>query len=144
MKSIRPSTAMTRSAWRLTAHRTLLKKSHVNGTATRFPHGVSELITTLRKIEGRGANEVAHRLKAVCSQVFSYGIQSGLLERNIAVDMKAPMKNVGTLVAMKVFTQSHPDFELPMKQFCAVFQEGIESVAHGTLISAAKSASVRT
>lgn len=53
-----------------------------------------ELIIALRKIEGRGAHEVAHRLKAVCSQIFSYGIQIGLLERNIAVDMKDVLKTV--------------------------------------------------
>jgi integrase len=51
-----------------------------------------ELIAALRKIEGRGAHEVAHRLKAVCAQIFSYGIQIGLLERNIAVDMKDVLK----------------------------------------------------
>lgn len=51
-----------------------------------------ELIAALRKIEGRGAHEVAHRLKAVCSQVFSYGIQTGLLQRNIAVDIKDVLK----------------------------------------------------
>jgi hypothetical protein len=51
-----------------------------------------DLIVALRKIEARGAHEVAHRLKAVCSQLFSYGIQSGLLGRNIAVDIKDVLK----------------------------------------------------
>ncbi len=37
---------------------------------------------------------MAHRLKAVCSQVFSYGIQIGRLERNIAVDMKDVLKTI--------------------------------------------------
>lgn len=37
---------------------------------------------------------------------------------------------------MNAFTQLHPDFELPMNHFCAVFQEGIESVTHGTSVSA--------
>jgi integrase len=54
----------------------------------------AELIATLRKIEGRGAHEIAHRQKAVCSSIFSYGIQIGLLERNIAVDMKDVLKTV--------------------------------------------------
>lgn len=54
--------------------------------------GHQELIATLRKIEARGAQEIAHRLKAVCSQIFSYGIQIGFLERNIAVDMKDVLK----------------------------------------------------
>jgi integrase len=54
----------------------------------------AELIATLRKIEERGAHEIAHRQKAVCSSIFSYGIQVGLLERNIAVDMKDVLKTV--------------------------------------------------
>ncbi|MES2901579.1 MAG: integrase arm-type DNA-binding domain-containing protein [Pseudomonadota bacterium] len=51
-----------------------------------------ELITMLRKIEDRGANEIAKRLKAVCSQIFSYAIQCGLAERNLVVDMKDVLK----------------------------------------------------
>jgi integrase len=54
----------------------------------------AELIATLRKIERRGAHEIAHRQKAICSSIFSYGIQTGLLERNIAVDMKDVLKTV--------------------------------------------------
>lgn len=51
-----------------------------------------DLIAALRKIEARGAGEIAHRLKAVCSQVFSYAIQIGLTERNLVVDMKDVLK----------------------------------------------------
>lgn len=53
-----------------------------------------ELIAALRKIESRGAHEVAHRLKATCSHVFSYAIQSGLAERNPAADLKDVLKPV--------------------------------------------------
>jgi hypothetical protein len=52
-----------------------------------FPR-IGELIDTLRKIEERGATEIAHRLKAVCSQMFSYAIQCGLADSNLVVDMK--------------------------------------------------------
>jgi integrase len=51
-----------------------------------------ELIVVLRKIEQRGASEVAHRMKAVCSQIFSYAIQCGLTDRNLVVDMKDVLK----------------------------------------------------
>lgn len=51
-----------------------------------------ELIAALRKIEERGASEIAKRLKAVCSQIFSYAIQCGLAERNLVVDMKDVLK----------------------------------------------------
>ncbi len=62
-----------------------------------------ELIEALRKIEARGAHEIAHRQKAVCSQIFSFGIQCGFLERNIAVDMKDVLKTVrvGHFAAIK-------------------------------------------
>jgi integrase len=51
-----------------------------------------DLIATLRKIDDRGANEVTHRQKAVCSQIFSYAIQCGFTDRNLVVDMKDVLK----------------------------------------------------
>jgi integrase len=51
-----------------------------------------DVIAALRKIEDRGAAEIAKRIKAVCSQVFSYAIQCGLAERNLVVDMKDVLK----------------------------------------------------
>ncbi|WP_332851554.1 tyrosine-type recombinase/integrase [Duganella sp. S19_KUP01_CR8] len=55
-----------------------------------------DLIVVLRKIEDRGANEVAHRLKAVCSQIFSYAIQCGFISQNLVSDMKDVLKTVRT------------------------------------------------
>jgi len=51
-----------------------------------------DVIAALRKIEERGATEIAKRLKAVCSQVFSYAIQCGLTDRNLVIDMKDVLK----------------------------------------------------
>jgi integrase len=51
-----------------------------------------DVIAALRKIEERGANEIAKRLKAVVSQIFSYAIQCGLTDRNLVVDMKDVLK----------------------------------------------------
>lgn len=51
-----------------------------------------DIITTLRKIEERGAAEIAHRMKAVCAHIFSYAIQCGLAERNLVSDMKDVLK----------------------------------------------------
>ena len=51
-----------------------------------------DIIAALRKIEDRGASEIAHRMKAVCSQIFSYAIQCGLADRNLVVDMKDVLK----------------------------------------------------
>lgn len=47
-----------------------------------------DVISSLRKIEERGATEIAKRLKAVCSTIFSYAIQCGLADCNLVVDMK--------------------------------------------------------
>lgn len=53
------------------------------------------MIAALRKIESRGAAEVAHRLKATCARVFSYANQQGIENKNPAADLKdvlAPVK----------------------------------------------------
>jgi integrase len=47
-----------------------------------------ELIDAFRKVESRGAFEIAKRNKAVCAQVFSYAIQTGATTRNPVADMK--------------------------------------------------------
>ena len=53
-----------------------------------------QLIDALRKIESRGAHEIAKRLKANCARIFSYAIQHGLLDRNIANDLTEVLKPV--------------------------------------------------
>jgi integrase len=53
-----------------------------------------QMIVALRKIESRGAQEVAHRVKATCARVFSYAIQSGVTTRNPAADLKDVLKPV--------------------------------------------------
>jgi integrase len=47
-----------------------------------------DLIDVFRRIETRGAHEIAKRNKAVCSQIFSYAIQTGVATRNPVADMK--------------------------------------------------------
>lgn len=41
----------------------------------------------LRSIEGRGAIEVAHRVRGICSQVFRYAVVVGIAERDPAADL---------------------------------------------------------
>lgn len=52
-----------------------------------------QMIGALRKIEERGANEIAHRLKATCARVFSYANQHGIENRNPAADLKDVLKH---------------------------------------------------
>ena len=53
-----------------------------------------QMIDSLRKIEHRGAHEIAKREKAVCAQIFSYAIQSGIATRNPIADMHDVLQRV--------------------------------------------------
>lgn len=53
-----------------------------------------DIINALRKIESRGAHEIAKRDKAVCGNIFSYAIQVGAAPRNPVADMKDVLQAV--------------------------------------------------
>ncbi len=53
-----------------------------------------ELLTTLRLIEARGAVETAHRVRQICSKVFSYAIATGQAERDPAADLRGALPPV--------------------------------------------------
>jgi integrase len=67
-----------------------------------------QMIAALRKIEQRGAGEVAHRLKSTCARVFSYANQNGIKNDNPAADLKDVLKPVKS----EHFAAIQPD-ELP-------------------------------
>jgi len=46
-----------------------------------------ELLSVLRRIEGRGALETAHRTRSACSQVLRYAVATGRAERDCASDL---------------------------------------------------------
>lgn len=50
-----------------------------------------ELLQTIRKIEARGAYDLAHRVLQVCGQVFRYGIATGRCERNLSTDLRGAL-----------------------------------------------------
>lgn len=50
------------------------------------------MIAALRKIEQRGAREIAKRLKATCARVFSFANQHGIRNINPAADLKGVLK----------------------------------------------------
>jgi len=47
-----------------------------------------ELLTTIRRIESRGAIETAHRTIQNCGQVFRYAVASGYADRDISSDLR--------------------------------------------------------
>jgi integrase len=53
-----------------------------------------ELLDVFRKIEKRGAQEIAHRTMQCTSQTFRYAIVTGRAERNPALDLKGALKPV--------------------------------------------------
>lgn len=50
-----------------------------------------ELLQTIRKIETRGAYDLAHRVLQVCGQVFRYGIATGRCTRNLSTDLRGAL-----------------------------------------------------
>jgi integrase len=54
----------------------------------------SELLTTLRRIEGRGAHETAHRALQNCARVFRYAVVTDRVERDIARDLAGALAPV--------------------------------------------------
>ena len=50
-----------------------------------------ELLTVLRRVESRGVLETAHRVRAICGQVFRYAVATGRAERDPAADLKGAL-----------------------------------------------------
>ncbi len=52
-----------------------------------------ELLKTLRRIEGRGAIETAHRAKQTAGMVFRYAVATGRADRDPSADLKGALKS---------------------------------------------------
>ena len=50
-----------------------------------------ELLTVLRRIESRGAQETAHRAKQNCGQIFRYAVATGRTERDPTGDLRGAL-----------------------------------------------------
>lgn len=74
------------------------------------------VIAALRKIESRGAHEVAHRVKATCARVFSYANQQGIENRNPALDLKDVLKPVQAGHFAAITADELPAFLAAMKK----------------------------
>ncbi|WP_136417737.1 integrase arm-type DNA-binding domain-containing protein [Herbaspirillum sp. ST 5-3] len=53
-----------------------------------------ELLTVIRRIEGRGVLETAHRALANCGQVFRYAVATGRAERDPSRDLRGALPSV--------------------------------------------------
>ncbi len=50
-----------------------------------------DVLTTVQKMEVRGAIDTAHRVKQICGQVFRYAVAAGLAERDVTADLKGAL-----------------------------------------------------
>lgn len=50
-----------------------------------------QLLAAVRKIEFRGAHDLAHRVLQVASQIFRYGVATGRCERDLAPDLRGAL-----------------------------------------------------
>ena len=50
-----------------------------------------DLLATVRKIEARGAHDLAHRVLAISGQIFRYGIATGRCRRDPAADLRGAL-----------------------------------------------------
>jgi integrase len=50
-----------------------------------------ELLETIRKMETRGAHDLAHRVMSVCGQVFRYGVATGRCKSDLSKDLRGAL-----------------------------------------------------
>lgn len=50
-----------------------------------------ELLSVLRRVEGRGAVDTAHRVQQNCGQVFRYAVATGRAERDVSADLRGAL-----------------------------------------------------
>lgn len=53
-----------------------------------------DILAVLRRIEGRGALETAHRVRTICGQVLRYAVATGRAERDSAADLRGALPPV--------------------------------------------------
>jgi integrase len=68
------------------------------------------LLSTLRKIEGRGAYDTAQRIKSTCSRIFQYGISISKCEWDAAQNLKGALKSHKTEHFRTLELKALPDF----------------------------------
>jgi len=53
-----------------------------------------QLLEVIRRIEGRGVLETAHRALATCGQVFRYAVATGRVERDMCADLRGALRPI--------------------------------------------------
>lgn len=53
-----------------------------------------DILAILRRVEGRGALETAHRIRTICGQILRYAVATGRAERDSAADLRGALPPV--------------------------------------------------
>lgn len=69
-----------------------------------------DLLSALRKIEKRGALDIANRVRQICGQVFRYGIQTGRCKRDPSSDLRGALKTRKKQHFAALSTREIPEF----------------------------------
>ena len=56
--------------------------------------GAVDVLKVLKRIEGRGIHETAHRTRQRCAQVFRYAVQTGRGARDVTADLRGALAPV--------------------------------------------------
>ncbi|MCD8566788.1 MAG: tyrosine-type recombinase/integrase [Alphaproteobacteria bacterium] len=68
-----------------------------------------DLLDVLRKVEKRGALDIAGRVRQICGQIFRYGIQTGRCQRDPSTDLKGALKTRKTQHFAAIDTKEIPE-----------------------------------
>jgi Phage integrase central domain len=94
---------------------------------------VPVLLTALRRIENRGAVEIAHRALQNCGQIFRYAIATGRAERDPSADLRGALSPVietrhastmdpkATLLTVAVVRSGHTTTQIKMPPTGGIF-----------------------
>ncbi len=104
-----------------------------------------ELLTALRRIESRGALEVARRVRGICSMVFRYAVATGLAERDPAADLLGaltppPKNHFATITDPKAVGQLLRDIDQCKASFPTYCAIRLAPLLFGTTIGGAEAA----
>lgn len=69
-----------------------------------------EILAVLRKIEDRGAYDMAHRVMQFCSSIYRYAVATGRAERDITVDLRGALKPAKTKNLARLSEAQLPKF----------------------------------
>lgn len=69
-----------------------------------------EILSAVRGVEARGANDLAHRTMQTCSQIFRYAVATGRVERDPTPDLRGALQPVKSKSYAHLSEEELPEF----------------------------------